>query len=129
VQVVKANEGSRQHMLSGMLLHVVAAARGVDLAADAGSGREIFDRSFQVVDDSAIFRVGDFRDSESLVAVDGDRADVEDLSSASRVKGGTIEDEGWTLACGDLFDFGVEVVEEGVVVVETVGHGELLFYL
>ena len=112
-----------------MLLHVVAAARGVDLAADARSGREIFDRSFEVVDDSAVFGVGDFRDSESLVAVDGDGADVEDLSPASRVEGGTIEDDSWALACGNLFDFGLEVVEEGVVVVETVGHGELLFYL
>ena len=36
--VEEADEGGGEHVLSGVLLHVVAAAGGVDLAADAGSG-------------------------------------------------------------------------------------------
>ena len=40
--VVEADEGGGEHMLSGMLLHVVAAAGGVDLAADVGSGLQFF---------------------------------------------------------------------------------------
>ena len=47
-----------------------------------------------------------------------------DLSVAGGVKGGAVEDERRTRAVGEFADFGVEVVEEGVVVVEAGGHGQ-----
>jgi len=41
--VEEAKEGGGENVLGGVLLHVVAAAGGVDLAVDAGSGLNIFD--------------------------------------------------------------------------------------
>ena len=74
--VVQADEGGGEHVLSGVLLHVVATAGGVDLAVDAGSGLEGFSldraRGFEVVHDSAVFHVGDFGDAELGVGVGGD---------------------------------------------------------
>ena len=127
VQVVKADEGGGEDMLSGVLLHVIATAGGVNLAADARSGREIFDRSFEVVDDSAIFSVDDFGDAESFGA-GFDRAGVENLPAAGGVEGGAVEDEGGAGISTDLCDFGFEVVEERIVVVEAVGHRIFQFY-
>jgi hypothetical protein len=48
-----------------VLLHVVAASVGVDLALDAASGLDAFERSFEVVDDVAVFGVGNFNDTET----------------------------------------------------------------
>ena len=67
--VEKANEGGGENVLGGVLLHVVAAAGGVDFAANAGSGLYVFQWSFEVVDDVAVFGVGDFGDAEFRVHV------------------------------------------------------------
>ena len=61
-------------MLSGVLLHVVAAAGGVDFAVDAGSGLQIFQWGIEVVDDLAVFGVGDFGDAKFRVGIGRDRS-------------------------------------------------------
>ena len=92
--IMQTNESSREDMLSGVLLHVIAAAGRVDLSADRSSRREIFDWRFEVVDDSSILGVSDLGDFELLV-FDRDRADVENLSSTGGIEGGAVEDQGW----------------------------------
>ena len=78
------------------------------------------------MDDAAVFGVGDFGDSEFCV-VGGDRAGVEDLAAAGGIEGGAVEDQGGPRSLVDFADFGVEVVEEGVVVVEAVVMGRDYF--
>src|SRR6202035_2065625 len=113
----------------------IAAAAVVDFAADAGSGLHVFDWSFEVVDDVTVFGVGDFGDAEFGggvgVGIGGGRgggfwrrdpAGVVDLSAAGGVEGGAVENERRARGLDDRADLGVEVVEEGVAVVEAVGH-------
>ena len=54
-------------MLRGVLLHVIAAAGGVNFAMDAGSRLRILERGFQVVDNVAVLGVGDFGNAELRV--------------------------------------------------------------
>ena len=65
--VEEADEGGGEDMLSGVLLHVVAAAGGVDLAADFGSRLQGLWRGFKIMNDAAVFGVGDFGDFEVFV--------------------------------------------------------------
>jgi hypothetical protein len=55
-----------------VLLHVIAAAGGVNLAVDAGSGLQgslvEIALCFEVVDDAAIFGISDFSDAELVGA-------------------------------------------------------------
>ena len=117
-------------MLAGVLLHVIAAARGVNLAVDAGSGLQgslvEIALGFDVVDDAAIFGVGDFGDAE-LAGGRREPSRIVNLASAGGIEGGAVENERQAGRVSDLAHFGVEVVEEGVVVVEAIGHGERLF--
>jgi hypothetical protein len=48
---------------------VIAAAGGVNLAVDAASGLKIFYGSFEIVDDLAVLKVGDFGDAELDVGI------------------------------------------------------------
>ena len=132
--VVQPHERGRQHVLSRMLLHVVTAARGVNQAMDAGPRLEVFGR-FHVVDDFAIFGLGDFGDAQlggvrwtfilcagRCRVLENDPAGVEDLPAAGGIERGAVENQRRARRLAYLPHFGVEVVEEGVVVVETVGH-------
>src|ERR1700758_2521088 len=74
------------------------------------------------MNDPPVFCVSYLGDSEFLVA-GNDPAGVVDLPSAGRIKGGTIEDYSGTAGRWEFLNFGFEVVEEGIVVVEAVGHG------
>jgi hypothetical protein len=55
-----------------VLLHVIAAANGVNLAVDTGSGLQgslvEIALCFEIVDDAAIFGVGDFGDAKLVGA-------------------------------------------------------------
>ncbi len=64
--VEESNECGGKDVLRGVLLHVIAAAGGVDLAVQAGSGLRILERRLQVVDDVPILGVGDFRDANPV---------------------------------------------------------------
>ena len=52
-----------------------------------------------------------------------------DLAAAGRVEGGAVENDGWARSFGDVADFGVEVVEEGVVIVKAFSHGKAVILL
>ena len=93
--VEEANEGGGKDVLSRMLLHVVTATSGVDLAADMSARGEVFYGCFKVVDDATVFRVGHFGDA-MLWHRRRDPSRVVDLASASRVEGGTVESDCWT---------------------------------
>ena len=79
------------------------------------------------MDDASVFGVSNFRDFELGVG-GGDRAGVEDLAAAGGIERGAVEHECWTRAFDDFAHFRVEVVEEGVVIVETVGHGDRFLF-
>src|ERR1700693_1766771 len=114
-------------MLGGVLLHVVTAAAGIDFTVYAGSGLNIFQRSFEVMDDMAVLGVGNFRDAEfGAVIRSGDGgsnpAGVVDLAAAAGVEGGAVENQRWARVFDHLAHFGVKVVEKRIVVVKAVGH-------
>ena len=103
-------------MLSRMLLHVVASAGSVDFAAHARAWLEILHR-FDIVDDLAIIGIGNFVDVE-FGCPGGDRSGVEDLSAASGIEGGAVENQRGARVFDYVANFGVEVVKERVLVVE-----------
>ena len=115
-------------MLGGVLLHVVPAAGHVDFAVDADSRLNVFYGAFQVMHNAAVFSVGYFRDAKFVIIICyRDVAGVVDLAAAGGVKGGAVKNDGRARRVLNLADFGVEVVEERVVVVEALGHGKGLF--
>ena len=109
-------------MLSGVLLHVIAAAGSVDLTMDFRSSPELFWRSFEVVDDASVCGISDLGDFEIFVFCGNDTG-VEDLAAAGWVEGGAVEEKSWLGIRLKFTYFGFEVVEERVVVVEALGHG------
>jgi hypothetical protein len=114
-------------VLAGVLLHVIAAASGVNLAVDAGSGLDVIGWGFKVMDDATVFGVGNLGDFECLVF--GQKyAGVKDLPAASGIEGGAVQNYCGALGLEDFFDLGFEIVEERVMVVETLSHGEYLFH-
>ena len=82
------------------------------------------ERGFEIVHDLAVFAIGDFGDAKFGVGVGGDPSGVEYLAAARGVEGGAVENECGPRVVGDIEDFSVEVVEEGILVVEAVRHGE-----
>ena len=92
----ETNERGREHVLAGVLLHVIAAAGGVNLAVDAGSGLQgslvEIALGFEVVDDAAIFGVGDFGDAE-LAGARREPSRIVNLASAGGIERGAVENE------------------------------------
>jgi hypothetical protein len=76
-------------MLSGVLLHVVASARGVDGAVD---GSSLLEHLLDEVEDFAVFVIGDFGDGNAALA-GGEGAGVERLSAAGGIEGRLVEQE------------------------------------
>ena len=64
LHIEQSDKCSGEHVLAGVLLHVIAAAVGVNLAVDGGSGLNIFYRHFEIVDNLAVLSVGDFVDPQ-----------------------------------------------------------------
>jgi hypothetical protein len=110
---------------------MVAAARRVDLAADPDSGLEVFRRSFEVVDHVTIAVICDFGDVKLVTGIrripgESDPARVKDLAPARGIESGAVENERGARTFDYLVDFGVEVVEEGILIVEAFGHGAFI---
>lgn len=74
------------------------------------------------MDDASVFGVSNLDDFELRVG-GGDCAGVEDLSAAGGIKRCAVEEHCRARCFDDFVHLGVEVVEERVVIVETVGHG------
>ena len=66
-QIEEPDKCGREDVLSGMLLHVVTPTGGVDHASDAGSRAHGLQRGFEVVDDAAVFGIGDFGDADAYL--------------------------------------------------------------
>src|SRR5215475_8266261 len=110
-------------MLAGVLLHMIAPAAWVDLTSDFRAGLDLFWGNFEVMDNATVFRVGDLGDSQVFISSRDDSC-VVDLAAAGRIEGRLIEDQGRFWAFRDFPNLGLEVVEEGVVVVEALRHGD-----
>jgi hypothetical protein len=78
------------------------------------------------MDNAAIFGIGDFNDAE-LAGGRREPSRIVNLASAGGIEGGAVEDKRWAGRASDVAHFGVEVVKEGVVVVEAIGHSERPF--
>ncbi len=102
-------------MLAGVLLHVIEAARPVDLAVDTGADRE---RPVDEMDQPAVVLVHDVHHGAAAEA-----AEIVRLAARGRVERGFAERHreavGARLTGGDL---GIELVQVGVGVVEALGH-------
>jgi hypothetical protein len=113
-------------MLAGVLLHVITAAFRIDAAMHRGARRRQICGSFQVMQDPAIFCIGDFGDAQTLRrAIDAGRGQpsgVVDLAAAGGLEGGIAKDDGGAGGGRTAFDNGIEFVGFGIVVVEAFGH-------
>ncbi len=105
--LVKLDEGGGEDVLSGVLLHVIAAAGGVDHAMNGRTGRWRLQRSFQIMNYPSVFCVGDFGDADAGVA-ESDPAGVVDLSAAGGVEGGFAKDDGRAVAGRNFIHDGIE---------------------
>ena len=63
-EIGKADERGRQNVLAGVLLHVVAAAVGVDTAVDRSSLERRLRRGLEVVNHAPIFRIGNLSNAQ-----------------------------------------------------------------
>ena len=105
--VQQAIEGRRQHVLAGVLLHVIEAAGPVDRAADPRGVR----RAIDDMQDPPIVGVDDVQDLRAR-----QRADVERLAARGRIERRPIEDDGdLPLVDRLLDDVRVELAQVGVV--------------
>ena len=119
-------------MLSSVLLHVVAAAFGIDAAMHRGACQRQPRRRFQVVDDPAVFGVRNFGDSQPLgpavATVDRQPSRVVNLPAAGGIERSFPQDESRTRLLGrgrcNGLDHGVEFMDFRAVVVKTLGHDE-----
>ena len=68
--VEEAQERSREHVLSGVLLHMIAAAYSINLALKSHPRLKVLQRRFEVMDHVAILRVRNFCDA--LFVISGD---------------------------------------------------------
>jgi hypothetical protein len=107
-------EDGREHVLSGVLLHVIEAPVPIDRARDFVGRR---DRRREAMRDPSVVGIGDFEDRDAV-----DVAEVEGLAAGGRIEGGAVEVEGQGVgrAVGDA---GGELTQVGVGVIEAVRHG------
>jgi hypothetical protein len=76
------------------------------------------------VDNSAVFGVGNFADANFVIPVRGDPARVEHLTPTRGIESGAVKNQSRTRAIENILDLGVEIVKEGIVIIEACGHGE-----
>ncbi len=114
----QAVERRRQHVLAGVLLHVLEAARPIDPPAHRTARNLPFDH----VHDAAVVFVDDVDDAGAA-----ERAGIERLAAGRGIEGRAVEHDGVT--CGDAghrlgrHDRGVELGGVRVGVVDALGHG------
>ncbi len=130
-EVVELLEGGRQHVLAGVLLHVVATALDIDRAADRKTRLQLRGLSFHDVQHVASLLVlRDFHHAQrnrfgSVGQIEP--AGVEGLATAGGIKSRAVEHDG--CASGRIrhgLHASVELVQEGVGVVEAIGHAAII---
>src|SRR6185312_10188214 len=129
LRVQYLNECRRQQMLARVLLHVIAASVGVNGSANLGPGGK---HLAHAMPDLAllIFKNilhGSF-ERNPRSGLRGDSSQIKRLPAAARIKRGLVELHrpggliAVALQLARVHDIGAKVVEEGVVVIETMGH-------
>src|SRR5437899_10536870 len=115
-------------MLSGVLLHVVAAAFRINAAPDPDARNPQLRWRFQVVKNPAIFRIRNFRYPQALGPFEREPPRVVDLTATGRIERGFPQDDGRTrLISGgrfDIFDYRIDVVHYRPDVCNTSGNDE-----
>ena len=116
-----------EHVLAGVLLHVLEPAGPVDVARDDLDGRVAdpthgdLDLALDQVDDRAVLPLDDVEHAGAA-----ERAGVEGLAARRRVERGAIEHDARAASgVADAHQPGVEGLEIRVEVVETLGHGRM----
>ena len=116
--VQQAVERGRQHVLAGVLLHVLEAAGPVDPPAHQAR----LDLSLDEMNDAAVVFVDDLDDASGA-----ERARIERLAARGRVKGRAIEHDGVPSGISgdrlDAHDGRLELGRVRIGVVDALGHG------
>jgi hypothetical protein len=105
-------EDGGEEVLTGVLLHVIEAARPIDEGIDlydwrGGRGEAVSD---------AVVLIDDVDHGDA-----GERAGIEGLAAGGGIEGGAVEVDGEAVGRA-VYDAGAEVVDVGIGVVETFGH-------
>ena len=109
-------ERRREHVLAGVLLHVLEAARPVDRAR--GTRSLAAASRFDHVQDRAVVPIDDVDDARAA-----ERAGVERLAAGCRIERGAVEHDGRRPSCAPTPTIcGVELGQVRIGVVETLGH-------
>ena len=108
-------EHRREHVLPGVLLHVIEAAEPVDGAL--ALHRPGIERPGEVVRDAVLF-IGDIQHGHT-----GDGPGIEGLPPGGGIEGGAVEVDGAPVG-GAFHDARGELAQVGIGVIEAVGHGD-----
>src|SRR6266853_5367882 len=126
--LVALDKSCRENMLSGVLLHVVAAAFRINTAADPDARNRQLRWRFQVVKNPAIFRIRNFRYPQALGPFEREPPRVVNLPAAGWIERSFPQDDSRArlLSGGrcDLFDNRIEFVHFRTVVVKAPSHDE-----
>ena len=115
--VTQPGECRRQHVLPGVLLHVIESSRPVDRAAQANRGR----RAIDDVQNPAVLAVHHVEHADVA-----EHPDIERLAAGSGVERGAIEHErGAAVVRHGIDEIGVELAQVGILVIQSVGHLEM----
>src|SRR5713226_8179891 len=119
-------------MLASMLLHVFATAFRVNAAMNRGAWQRQFRRRFQIVNDPAVLRIHNFRDSQALgsatASIEREQSGVVNLAAAGGIERGFPQNDGRTRLLRrerrDALNHRIEFVQFRTVVVKAFGHDE-----
>src|SRR5215467_10610438 len=118
--IEQANECRRKHVLAGVLLHVVAAPRGIDQTDNILAFFQLLRNNMK---DLAVFFLGHFGYWHFPVVGQDKFAGIENLSAARGIKRCAIQHYGDTsVPFGGLEHTRVEAIKKGIVIVEALRH-------
>ncbi len=124
--LVKLDKSCRENVLSGVLLHVIAASFRIDAAPHPDTRNRQLRRRFEVVENPAVFRIRNFRNPQALGPFKRQPAGVVDLTAAGWIERGLPQDDSRTRFVSrgrrDAFDDRIEFVNFRIIVIKTFGH-------
>src|SRR5437868_5366374 len=111
----ETNKRSREHVLTRVLLHMVAAARGVNLARELLTKPGSSASRRKHVEDSAILFAIEGIDHAPLISISAQRSGVERLATAGGIKSRAVQNDCRLATCGrNLAHNRVEAIEKRV---------------